>query len=114
MTLSTTTLIFAVPGGEPEKPYSGQFVLRVAKQLHRDLVHAAEARKTSLNALIEGDARGHFLDFRGRKKGAQGENVLSTSAAAGGAAPGLENFEHLKAGKTAGVVAGRRRAKSRR
>jgi predicted HicB family RNase H-like nuclease len=40
-------------GENPEKPYSGQFVLRVDPQLHGAMARAAEARGTSLNALIE-------------------------------------------------------------
>jgi predicted HicB family RNase H-like nuclease len=41
-------------GESPEKPCSGQFVLRLDPKLHRELTNAAQARKTSLNALIEG------------------------------------------------------------
>jgi len=41
-------------GESPEKPYSGQFVLRLDPRLHRELANAAQARTTSLNALIEG------------------------------------------------------------
>jgi predicted HicB family RNase H-like nuclease len=40
-------------GESPEKPYSGQFVLRLNPQLHRELANLAQARSTSLNALIE-------------------------------------------------------------
>jgi predicted HicB family RNase H-like nuclease len=40
-------------GENPEKPYSGQFVLRVDPQLHRAMAQTAEARGLSLNALIE-------------------------------------------------------------
>jgi predicted HicB family RNase H-like nuclease len=40
-------------GESPEKPYSGQFVLRIEPQLHRAISHAAEARGVSLNRLIE-------------------------------------------------------------
>jgi len=40
-------------GESPEKPYSGQFVLRVDPRLHGAMAHAAEARGASLNALIE-------------------------------------------------------------
>jgi predicted HicB family RNase H-like nuclease len=47
-------------GESPEKPDSGQFVLRVDPQLHRALVHAAEAQGTSLNALIEGTLKRAF------------------------------------------------------
>lgn len=40
-------------GESPEKPYSGQFVLRIAPRLHGAMAREAEARGTSLNALIE-------------------------------------------------------------
>jgi len=47
-------LEFCAERGEgPEKPYSGQFVLRIDPQLHRIMSHAAEERGTSLNSLIE-------------------------------------------------------------
>jgi predicted HicB family RNase H-like nuclease len=42
-----------VRGESPEKPYSGQFVVRLNSRLHRELANAALARKTSLNALVE-------------------------------------------------------------
>jgi predicted HicB family RNase H-like nuclease len=38
---------------KPEKPYSGQFVLRIDPQLHRELASLAQVKATSLNALIE-------------------------------------------------------------
>jgi predicted HicB family RNase H-like nuclease len=41
-------------GQSPEKPYSGQFVLRLPPALHRELANAAERAATSLNTLIEG------------------------------------------------------------
>ncbi len=40
-------------GESPEKPYSGQFVLRIDPHLHRVMSHAAEERGASLNSLIE-------------------------------------------------------------
>jgi predicted HicB family RNase H-like nuclease len=40
-------------GESPEKPYSGQFVLRIDPRLHRRLANAAEEVATSLNAFIE-------------------------------------------------------------
>jgi predicted HicB family RNase H-like nuclease len=47
-------LAFCVERGEsPEKPYSGQFVLRVDPQLHRELANRAQEQSVSLNALIE-------------------------------------------------------------
>jgi len=50
----------ATRGESPEKPYSGQFVLRLDARLHRELAQAAEAKKTSLNALIESTLEGIF------------------------------------------------------
>jgi predicted HicB family RNase H-like nuclease len=52
----------AARGERPEKPYSGQFVLRVDPQLHRAMAHTAEVRGTSLNALIEGTLERVFLE----------------------------------------------------
>jgi predicted HicB family RNase H-like nuclease len=40
-------------GESPEKPYSGQFVLRIDPRLHRVMSHAAEERGVSLNSLVE-------------------------------------------------------------
>ena len=40
-------------GENPEKPFSGKFILRVSPELHRSLAVEAEARETSLNALAE-------------------------------------------------------------
>jgi predicted HicB family RNase H-like nuclease len=40
-------------GESPEKPFSGNFVLRLDPNLHRAISHAAEAQGASLNALIE-------------------------------------------------------------
>jgi len=39
-----------VPGEEPQ--YSGRFVLRIAKSLHRELAHEAETEGVSLNSWI--------------------------------------------------------------
>ena len=39
-------------GESPEKPYSGQFVVRVDSDLHRRLSIIAQATGTSLNALV--------------------------------------------------------------
>jgi predicted HicB family RNase H-like nuclease len=55
-------------GEAPEKPYSGQFVLRLDPRLHRELANAAEARKTSLNGLIEETLEGVFLTSAGASK----------------------------------------------
>jgi predicted HicB family RNase H-like nuclease len=64
----------AARGESPEKPYSGQFVLRVDPQLHRAMAHAAEAQSTSLNALIEGTLQRAF--------GPGGPGGVTTAAAA--------------------------------
>jgi predicted HicB family RNase H-like nuclease len=48
-------------GMSPEKPYSGQFVLRIDPTLHRALSHAAEERGVSLNALVEEQLRAAFI-----------------------------------------------------
>jgi hypothetical protein len=40
-------------GESPEKPDSGQFVVRIDSQLHRVMSHAAEERGPCLNSLIE-------------------------------------------------------------
>lgn len=39
-------------GEEPEKPFSGQFVVRTEPQLHRALVSAAKRAGVSLNKLV--------------------------------------------------------------
>lgn len=44
----------------PEKPFSGKFMLRISPELHRALVAEAQARKSSLNALIEGTLASAF------------------------------------------------------
>jgi predicted HicB family RNase H-like nuclease len=48
-------------GTNPEKPFSGQFVLRIDPKLHRAISHAAEERGVSLNALVEESLRAIFL-----------------------------------------------------
>lgn len=39
-------------GEEPEKPYSGQFLVRAEPRLHRELVAAARRAGVSLNNLV--------------------------------------------------------------
>jgi len=39
-------------GEKPEKPYSGQFVVRAGSELHRDLVAIAHATGKSLNSVV--------------------------------------------------------------
>jgi predicted HicB family RNase H-like nuclease len=54
-------LEFCTERGESlEKPYSGQFVLRIDPQLHREMAIAAEERNLSLNALVEDVLRRAF------------------------------------------------------
>jgi predicted HicB family RNase H-like nuclease len=47
-------------GEEPEKPFSGHFVLRIDPKLHRAISHAAEERGVSLNSLVEGALKSAF------------------------------------------------------
>jgi predicted HicB family RNase H-like nuclease len=47
-------------GESPERPFSGQFVLRIDPQLHRVMSHAAEERGVSLNSLIEAELTAAF------------------------------------------------------
>lgn len=48
-------------GRDPEKPDSGQFVLRIDPKLHRALAHAAEEKGQSLTSLVEDTLAGLFL-----------------------------------------------------
>jgi predicted HicB family RNase H-like nuclease len=48
-------------GEDPEKPYSGQFILRIDPKLHRVMSQAAEERGVSLNSLVEERLRREFL-----------------------------------------------------
>lgn len=41
-------------GQDPEKPYSGKFLLRVGPDLHRRMAYAAAEQGMSLNSLIAG------------------------------------------------------------
>src|SRR5262249_54096306 len=51
-------LEFCESRGEcPEKPFSGQFVVRIEPELHRDLSIAAETEGVSLNSLVEARLR---------------------------------------------------------
>jgi antitoxin HicB len=62
-----------VPEPAPEEQYSGKFVLRVPRSLHRQLAEAAEAEGVSLNqycstalALVLGQAQRTGLDVKGK------------------------------------------------
>lgn len=43
----------AAKGQEPEKPFSGNLVIRIDPELHKKLAIQAKKRKKSLNAFIE-------------------------------------------------------------
>jgi predicted HicB family RNase H-like nuclease len=58
-------------GESPEKPYSGQFVVRVPARLHRALADAALVRKVSMNALIETTLASAFSAAASPKKKAK-------------------------------------------
>jgi predicted HicB family RNase H-like nuclease len=49
-------------GESPEKPFSGQFVLRIDPKLHRTISHVAEERGISLNRLIEEKLETAFIE----------------------------------------------------
>jgi len=48
-------------GESPEKPYSGNFMVRLESRLHRALANAAEEQGVSLNALVESTLAETFL-----------------------------------------------------
>jgi predicted HicB family RNase H-like nuclease len=89
-------LEFCAERGEaPEKPYSGNFVVRIEPQLHRTIANEAEAQKVSLNALIASALEKAFTreakvlsrnGSRGRKT-FRAVNKPSTQAAASQARP---------------------------
>jgi predicted HicB family RNase H-like nuclease len=55
-------------GKSPEKPYSGQFILRIDPRLHRVMSHAAEERGVSLNSLIEENLKTAFAPGKSPEK----------------------------------------------
>jgi predicted HicB family RNase H-like nuclease len=55
-------------GESPEKPYSGQFILRIDPNLHRAMSHAAEKQGVSLNSLVEDRLKAAFLPERDPKE----------------------------------------------
>jgi predicted HicB family RNase H-like nuclease len=72
-------------GENPEKPFSGQFVLRIDPQLHRVMSHAAEERGMSLNALVEEQLRTAFtlpVDVTRREKSSLVEEASPKGAGA--------------------------------
>jgi predicted HicB family RNase H-like nuclease len=77
-------------GESPEKPYSGQFVLRLEPRLHRELANAARVQKTSLNGLIERILAEHVRleapeHLRGSTKGKGTVGATSSHPSFGGA-----------------------------
>ncbi len=69
-------------GESPEKPYSGQFVVRIDPQLHRVMSHTAEERGVSLNSLVEEGLSSVFMSpaeiaqgQRAQDRPAPGRNV---------------------------------------
>src|SRR5262249_13321896 len=61
-------------GEEPEKPYSGKFLVRIAPNTHRALAELASARKVSLNAL----AYRFLLDGIAQVKGKKNRRASTT------------------------------------
>jgi predicted HicB family RNase H-like nuclease len=43
----------ASDGVQPEKPFSGKFIVRVGPELHRELNAIAQAKGTSINSLVK-------------------------------------------------------------
>jgi predicted HicB family RNase H-like nuclease len=77
-------------GRDPEKPYSGQFVLRIDPELHRALSHAAEEKGQSLTSLVEETLAAAFLPLAeapppagGRRPRGAGARVVGGSAEPG-------------------------------
>jgi predicted HicB family RNase H-like nuclease len=54
-------------GEEPDKPYSGKFVVRLDPELHRDVALAAAREGKSLNSLAT-EAFANWLEMRGPTK----------------------------------------------
>jgi predicted HicB family RNase H-like nuclease len=92
-------------GESPEKPFSGQFILRINSQLHRALSNAAEELGKSLNSLIESHLEEIFLPAGG----VNADSVLY-GAGGGGRTKGAVRLKSpAKPGK-APSVRGRRRS----
>jgi predicted HicB family RNase H-like nuclease len=77
-------------GESPEKPYSGQFVLRIDPKLHRALSHAAEERGKSLNSLIEEQLAAAFTPGGERHPAAPGAAAAGRAARRSGPAKAKE------------------------
>ena len=55
-------------GQEPERPFSGRFVLRLDPELHRDATAAAESQGISLNAWVTGAVQERLGATSGKKR----------------------------------------------
>jgi predicted HicB family RNase H-like nuclease len=64
-------------GESPEKPFSGQFVVRIDPATHRALSHAAELEGASLNSLVETILRKSIAEPPGQKP----KNFLKSATA---------------------------------
>lgn len=51
-------------GKEPEKPFSGRFVVRVDPELHREAAEMAARKHTSLNAVVKDALREYVHEAR--------------------------------------------------
>jgi predicted HicB family RNase H-like nuclease len=92
----------ATRGESPEKPFSGQFVLRLTPELHRALSHAAELENVSLNSLVESILRTAIGTQRGKPSARQRGKKGSKEAAGGALAlgtPGIPESKGKRAGK---------------
>ncbi len=49
-------------GIEPERPYSGKFMVRVPPEVHRDIALAAAAEGKSMNEWVGEKVAGHVID----------------------------------------------------
>lgn len=69
----------AEDGIEPQRPYSGRFVLRLAPELHGRVTAAARRNKTSMNSWINGAIQMR-LDAEDARRGTSAEERLSDAA----------------------------------
>ena len=54
-------------GKQPEKPFSGKFVVRIPKKLHQAAFLSAQVQKQSLNAFIAGAIEGEVRRVKYRE-----------------------------------------------
>lgn len=69
----------AQDGVEPQRPYSGRFVLRVSPEIHREASLAARSARASMNAWIVGAIQMR-LDAEKAARAADAEHGLSEAA----------------------------------